>query len=187
MQHRLLSIDPGTQNVGICISDISDRMIVRHAATFNVKNRLKNVVGEETIREYGKKRVIRSLISQFILEQIKFWQPSAVISEVPYLNESLNSFLSLYDCNQATKEAIFQYSKTMQFIGIDPASAKKSLGIPGNSGDKELVYNQVTTAPHIDLSEIYPDQLDEHAIDAILIGNAYYQHYLKYKIKEPLP
>lgn len=187
MQHRLLSIDPGTQNVGICISDISDRMIVRHAATFNVKNHLKNVVGDEGIREYGKKRIVRNLIIKFILGQLEHWQPSAVISEVPYLNESLNSFLSLYDCNQATKEAIFQYSKTMQFIGIDPASAKKSLGIPGNSGDKALVYSQVTSADHIDLSEIHPSQLDEHAIDAILIGNAYFQHYFKYKIKEPLP
>lgn len=187
MQHRLLSIDPGTQNVGICISDISDRMTVRYAATFNLKNHLKNVVGEEKIREYGKKKLVRMLITDFIFRQLQYWQPSAVISEVPYLNESLNSFLSLYECNQATKEAIFQYSKTLQFIGIDPASAKKSLGIPGNSGDKELVYTQVTTAEHIDLSEIYPNQLDEHAIDAILMGNAYFKHYFKYKIKEPLP
>lgn len=179
MQHRLLSIDPGTVNLGIAISDIGEEMKVVHAANFSVKKAIDPILE----RSMGRKLHVRNVIKHYLYHQISYWQPSAVISEVPYLNESLNSFLSLYECNMATKQAIREYSDTMQFIGVDPASAKKSLGVPGNSGDKELVYTAVTTAAHIDLSEIFVNQLSEHAIDAILIGNTYYQNYIKWRLK----
>lgn len=179
MQHRLLSIDPGTVNLGVAISDIGENMKVVHAANFSVKKAIDPMLE----RSMGRKLHVRTVIKHYLYGMIAYWQPSAVISEVPYLNESLNSFLSLYECNMATKQAIREYSETMQFIGIDPASAKKSLGIPGNSGDKDLVYQSVIDAEHIDLSDIYINQLSEHAIDAILIGNSYFKNYTKWRLK----
>lgn len=181
MQHRILSIDPGTVNVGVAISDLETGVGMKVLSTTNL--RVKTVLSEERIRETSRKFAIRECIRNFIYEQLCIWQPTAVISEVPYLNESLNSFLSLYECNLATREAIQLFSPTMMFIGVDPSSAKKSLGIPGNSGDKVLVYEKVTAAEHIDLSDVFPTQMTEHEVDGILIGNFYYQHFEEWRIK----
>lgn len=181
MRHRVLSIDPGTVNVGVAISDIETGVGMKVLTTMNL--RLKTVLKEERIREVSRKFAIREAIRNFILEALTTWEPSAVISEVPYLNESLNSFLSLYECNLATREAIQLYSPTMAFIGVDPSSAKKALGVPGNSGDKSLVFDKVTNASHIDLSDVFPKQMTEHEVDGILIGNFYYQHFEEWRIK----
>lgn len=180
MRHRLLSIDPGTREVGIAISEITTGVGMKVLTTTNLL--VKNVLTEERVREVSRKFAVREVIRMCIKAHCIEWQPSAVISEVPYLNESLTSFLSLYECNLATREAIQEYSHSLRFIGVDPSSAKKSLGIPGNSGDKQLVYDQVTTAAHIDLSAVIPEQMTEHEIDSILIGNYYYQHFEKWRI-----
>lgn len=181
MRHRVLSIDPGTVNMGIAVSDIETGVGMKVLTTINL--RLKTVLTEEHSREVSRKFAVRECIRDCVYAALKTWEPSAVISEVPYLNESLNSFLSLYECNLATREAIQQYSPTLAFIGVDPSSAKKALGIPGNSGDKELVFDKVTNASHIDLSNVNPSQMTEHEIDGILIGNYYYQHFEKWRVK----
>lgn len=181
MKHRLLSIDPGTVNLGVAISDITTGVGMKVLDASNLQ--LKKVLTDERIREVTRKFAIREIIRDYLYKTLVYWQPSAVISEVPYLNESLNSFLSLYECNLATREAIQMYSATMAFHGVDPASAKKALGIPGNSGDKALVFEQVTNSEHIDLSLVIPKQMSEHAIDAILIGNYYYKHFEEWRIK----
>lgn len=175
-----MSIDPGTVNLGVAISDITTGVGMKVLDASNLQ--LKQVLTEERIREVTRKFAIREAIRNYLYKSLVYWKPSAVISEVPYLNESLNSFLSLYECNLATREAIQMYSATMAFNGVDPASAKKALGIPGNSGDKELVFEKVTNASHIDLSLVEPKQLTEHAIDAILIGNYYYQRFEEWRI-----
>lgn len=180
MRHRLLSIDPGTVDVGIAISELTTGVGMKVLTTTNLA--MKTLLTEERIREVSRKFAIREIIRECILAHLIEWQPTAVISEVPYLNESLNSFLSLYECNLATREAVQKYSSSVRFIGVDPSSAKKALGIPGNSGDKELVYARVTSAPHIDLSDVIPKQMSQHEVDAILIGNYYYQHFEKWRI-----
>ena len=57
---------------------------------------------------------------------------------------------------------------------VEPAPAKKNIGVKGNSGDKELVKQAIANCP--DYRMVDTTILDEHSIDALLIA--------KYKLDE---
>ncbi len=189
--HRCLSIDPGTANLGITISDyIGSRMVVRHTATLDVERLVKNRYADVEYRR-GKRRAACHAIYRFIHGMVEAWEPSVVVSETPYMKRVTNpaiqkaifmQYITLHDCLTAIRDVVSDNYATLQFVGIDPATAKTSLGIPGNSGDKSLVLKAILSADWIDISEIFIDQQTEHGVDSILLGAAYYDHINKWRI-----
>jgi hypothetical protein len=60
----------------------------------------------------------------------------------------------------------------MNFDTIDPSTIKKSIGVKGNSGDKELMREAVRKITN---NSVPVDIMDEHSIDSIAIGYAWYR------------
>lgn len=184
-QHRALVIDPGTENLGVAVSDwYGDRLYVRHAATVNVE-KLVRLRYQDIEYRIGTRPAACYAINRFLEAMIHTWQPSVMVSETPYMKRvfnpmlqsaALQSFVILYDVVQSVRRLVFEQFPAMQFVGIDPSTAKASLSVPGNSGDKELVHQAIVRSQHIDLSEIFIEQCSEHARDAILITNSYFYH-----------
>ena len=54
------------------------------------------------------------------------------------------------------------------FHQIDPATAKKSIGVAGNSGDKSLVKQKLLSLD--EFKNVGIEDFDEHSADALLIA-----------------
>ena len=195
-QHRALVIDPGTENLGVSVGDwVDNRLYIRHSATVDVE-KLVRLRYKHVEYRIGHRPAACYAIHHFLLKMCQTWQPSTMVSETPYMKRvfnpmlqsaALQSFVILYDVVESVRRMVFENFPTMQFVGIDPSTAKASLSVPGNSGDKDLVYQAIKRSQHIDHSEIFIDQGTEHSRDSILIMNSYFYHTVENGFLLPEP
>lgn len=173
---RLVSIDPGTRKSGFAVLEIhpvTGELFVVDAWTLDVDKITEREHGE-LIYLHGM-GVARQIVLQDSLWRIlDAWRPATVASESPYFSGLVSTFRRLTEAVAAFRVAVTRYDAFMQLFTYEPSVAKTALHVPGNSNDKELVREAIRAHPtlcrFIDL-----DLLDEHAVDAILIG---YCHYM---------
>lgn len=178
---RILSIDPGTQNLGVCfaIARLGDKQFeVQNVETIDI-DRLVNIVNSELVEDYSKYPVMYNSVYRLTSELIIQFQPDWVICESPYMNSRFPlPYAILTLCTQAIHTAVKNYSTSIGFSMIDPASVKKQIGVKGNTGDKEAVKKAVLNNPFIKSNLLLTD-IDEHSSDAIAIGYYGFIDYLK--------
>lgn len=182
----ILSIDPGTKNLGISVLDLTLHNVSTTEVGFNLEILDTRTVGIENLvkLKYSalmEERSLRELkvkaCYDTILKMVDTWTPAIVISEAPYMGRFPTAFGALVECLQAVREAVMDYDVDLPFVSIDPATVKKMVGVKGNSGDK----NAMTKALH----KLFPDRLDllahldEHAIDSLGVGYAWSKLYLE--------
>jgi len=174
--HRLISIDPGMTCLGISISDLTDEgMFVHHTATLLVEGMQKIVYDGH--HPWGTAYLKEKIVSDFVTSMIHAWRPSALCIETPYvgLSQNVSSYVVLMNCLRVVKRAAMETAPMLPILPIDPSSAKYAANIPRDRfKDKEAVGEYLLALPYLDLSEVFPEQFDEHSWDSILIGNAYY-------------
>lgn len=174
--YRIVSIDPGATHLGIAISHcVDNRLKVLHAESLEVDKMVRMVYGEGF--PYGKRAAQMAVIKDFIASMLHSWQPSVVASEVPYLDsQNIDAYTALYDCVQTIKHVLIEGFKGVPLVTINPSVAKADIGIPKDRySDKDAVSEHILSSDLLDLSDIFADQLDQHAFDAILMGNSHYK------------
>jgi Holliday junction resolvasome RuvABC endonuclease subunit len=179
---HLISIDPGSNTLGFCLIEFS-------VVTYNIySTQAMTFVGDKMncnqwFAEIHGARFSRiqqhreNLYRQFIT-----YLPIAVVSESPfYSSRHPQAFEALLEVVAAIRQALFDYDPNMTLDLIDPPSAKKAVGAPGNAG-KDDVHNAVLRLHDLNYSGIVPlECLDEHSIDAIAVG---YSKILQYRKRE---
>lgn len=169
-----LSIDPGTNSLGITINGVDFRTKekqVLHSTTVHIDKLAEIKYGDTIVLTHGLRYAKVHCCYEVVLKFLIDWNIQAVVSESPYMGRFPQAFGALVECVQAMRNAVFQYNPYLTFNTIDPATIKKSLGVKGNSGDK----NAMTVAVGNMLNGSYDIQyLDEHAIDSIAVGHAWY-------------
>lgn len=109
-----------------------------------------------------------ALYSHFV-----YFRPNFVISETPFMGSHAAAYGALVETLAAIRDALALYDPYMPLNGIDPPSAKRSVGAAGNAKKPEM-----QRAVGALLGELCynPAQsgdfwlLDEHSVDAIAIG-----------------
>lgn len=174
--YRIVSIDPGSTHLGIAIShDHNGKLKVLHAASLEVDKVINATYGDDY--PYGKRSAQISVITEFVEKMLAGWEPSVVASEVPYLDsQNIDAYTALYDCVQAIKGVLIKGFKGVPLVTINPSVAKADIGIPKDRySDKNAVSEYIKASPLLDLSDVFLDQLDQHAFDAILMGHSHYK------------
>lgn len=175
---RIVSTDPGTNTLGVAVLQIRDgKLYVEHAATFLIG---KLATAYPIIIEYhGEKIAKLHAITECITTLLRAWQPTWIASEGPYLGRFPRAFAALVECVDAIRRAVISYDSFTGLSVTDPATVKKSVGVNGKSGDKELMRAAIAAHPLLVFTDaVNIDALDEHSIDAIAVGVCFYITHL---------
>lgn len=171
---RVMSIDPGTKTLGLAVWEVDQRTnerVILFAHTVMTDRQMSYYPW--LVDNHSEKTARLKAIEDELLFFMCEWDVHVVATEGPYFRRMVTAFQALVECVTAIRAALVRYDPYMQLYIFDPASVKKSVGVGGNSGDKELMRQAVIqhfgnmVAPGVDLYEI-----SEHAIDAIAVGNA---------------
>lgn len=174
MLFHYLSIDPGTNSLGITINAVDfatkEKKIV-HSTTAHIDKLAQMLYGDSLILTHGLRFAKMQACKDVIFKMACEWEIQAVVSESPYMGRFPQAFSALVECIQAMQNAILEYNPLLPFNLIDPATVKKAMGVKGNNGDKNAMRNAVAT---IMPAEFDINMFDEHAIDSMGVGHAFY-------------
>lgn len=174
---RILSIDPGSNSMGIAVIDVSPvdfKPTVVHAATVNVHALLSHY--ETTAQMHGDRIARLIAVEKTMYKLLSVWEPEMVVSESPYMGRFPQAYAVLVDCLSAIRRALNDYDPTQMLHTIDPASIKKAVGVSGKSGDKEAMKRAVRALSDLSVDTcLHMSEIDEHSNDAIAAGYAQYK------------
>ena len=184
---RVMGIDPGSRTLGIAITTVfpyEQEWTLDEAWTLNTELalRLKRYRAERV----GDHQVRIEAIEEEVFDALCEYHPDAVIMETPYLGRLPQPFFVLTQVMVAIGRAVQRYSAAMHLEKIDPSTAKKAIGVPGNSSDKSLVRKAVLGLKNLEnVSDTPLTSLDEHSIDAIAVAHYYCVTELGLEFKKP--
>lgn len=172
---RILCIDPGTNHTGYSVLDLNNSGELRciYARTLDTSP-LVRIDGVTTNLHSDRFSKIRILGNE-LLHLLRIFRPHVVISESPYMGRFPQSFAALVEVLLMFRDVIFQFDPALPFETIDPSSVKKSMGVSGKSGDKDLMSTALQKENIQYLSGINSKEFDEHTVDSICVG----VHYIK--------
>jgi Holliday junction resolvasome RuvABC endonuclease subunit len=173
----LLSLDPGSETMGICILKyLPSTKTITHADAFTVygSKLCKNVVSVD-LRDHVLLRINahkENLINVLLSER-----PDEVIAESSFFNPRRpHAYGVLIQVMDAIRAAAHVYEPYMQVHLIPPSCVKIAVGAKSGD-DKNPVRTAVLDLPDLNYDGDIPiDKLDEHSIDALAVA------YAKFKL-----
>lgn len=175
--YRILAIDPGTNALGVAVLDVdidTHIVTVKHATTIDVSKLCQHY--PQLIAIHGERVSKLHAVEVSLYRLFRAWRPDEIVSESPYMGRFPQAFAALIECISSIRRAIMEYNRALPFPTIDPASVKKSVGVSGKNGDKEAMKTAIQIQSDL-VFELNVDDLDEHAIDAIAVGYAFYKNH----------
>lgn len=177
---RMVSIDPGTNSVGIAVCEFSadwTQMVVVDATTIDLQRLLLRY--EKTRAGiWGDRRAKLYILREAITRYLDAWRPVVVCSEAPYMGRFPQAFAALVEAMSAIAAGVSEYDPSLRMATWDPASVKQAMGVNGRSGDKELMRRAITLRPDIVMCTPI-ELLDEHAVDAICVGYTQFCNHIR--------
>lgn len=178
---RFLAIDPGSRTLGLAVLEYNfetGELTVLFTRCLDVDEGLKHIRYLEVLQ--GISRARRWLVKHFLKHQIEDWQPAFVIMETPYMGSFSQVFKILVEIMEVIEGVVSWFGNAIALLKIDPSTVKKSVGVKGNSSDKDLMRDAVKGIKYLVLREgVDLDHITEHEIDAIAVGNYYVVEELK--------
>lgn len=176
---RICAYDPGTNTLGCAVLKlIPTGLLVEHAHTLQIGKLFNNY--PLIIERHGERVAKLHATTDAVLKFLSAWNPTFTASEGPYMGSFPTAFAALVESVDAIRRALILYDPFMSLSVSDPTTVKKTIGITGRiNGDKEKVRKALseqtilTFAPGVVLAD-----LDEHSVDAIAVGVAFYLNEL---------
>lgn len=172
----MISIDPGTNHLGICISEVDViKGTQKPVEAYSIDiAKLADSRFELVALEHGLRVAKLAAVRHAVGRVLEAYQPFAVESEGPYLGSFPQTFAALTECVGAIRQAVRDYDPCIALQVYDPATIKVAVGVKGKSGDKEAMRTALASGlPGLDLSEVDIKTMDEHAVDATAGGYCY--------------
>tara|TARA_B100000929_G_scaffold259610_1_gene223466 strand:- start:5185 stop:5784 length:600 start_codon:yes stop_codon:yes gene_type:complete len=177
--YRILSIDPGSDTLGIALIDVDlchFTATLVHANTLNATRAIRQF--PFTVETFGERQARLNTHASGLRDYLFSARPHCVISEAPYMGRFPQAFETLVECMYMMRGVVAEYDPSMCMETIDSPSAKKAVGAPGKrpkgmskEAYKETVRHGIRALPKLHLAPgVLIDHCDEHAIDAIAVG-----------------
>jgi hypothetical protein len=173
-EYRILSFDPGSYSLGMAVQRLNVEtmtLTVLHAETFKVDRYIDKESFECVVHSERTARL--NAISRYVIQCCETWGPASCAIELPYMGSMASAYGSLKEVVLTLRNAFITWNPSRSPFFYEPSVIKKAANVSGKSGDKTLMTNAIKTSTIIDLGDINLDTLDEHTIDAILIGHAH--------------
>lgn len=171
---NILALDPGSETLGYGLLQV-------HAETFEIVNadawtiygsKLPNI-NDWNVSLYHERFARIQAHKENLLKTLEIYDPLYIACESPFYNPRRpGAYGVLMEVLCAVKDTVYTWNKRREVYLVDPATAKKGLGVSGKSGDKDLVKNAIANLPCLKGLEM--DGLDEHSSDALAVG--YYRY-----------
>lgn len=176
---RLMSIDPGSRaGLGIAISDIGeDGMVNLYANTVDLVHQAK-------IRSIPNTYYARSeMLSCTIAHMGRAWNVQEIVCEGNYYRGLPQPFKVLTQVVDAIRVGSALFLGHGDIAIIDPTTVKRSVGVSHKGTDKDDMARAIKSGL-LGLTlqdDVFTDSLDQHAVDAIAIGYAYFKGSPEYE------
>ena len=177
----LIAIDPGLNNIGIAVYTLQltpFRILSIDAQTIKEDRVCEDSYYSEegAMDRYSKrKRMVSAL-----MKVIQAHPPAYFISESPFFDRRKpSSFAVLTEVLVDIQDSVRELDDRIHMSFVSPQSAKKSLGVAGIKG-KEIVREALSKQAEL-LAVLHPgmDDLDEHAIDSVVVGYSFIETYFE--------
>lgn len=188
---RVLSIDPSTTNMGVCIIDIPllvksklklvyVNTIFGEQVKYDIPNQFNDTVNGTGVlaRSYGMARSLKDILN--------IYEPDVVICEDNFLGPSPGTFKQLIQAVSLLREACNQAEKSCHLSYVIPMLAKATVGAAFKGTTKDDVKAGVIAYENLDHNNIDLETLDEHSADACAIG-LYQCEMILEDLQVPLP
>jgi Holliday junction resolvasome RuvABC endonuclease subunit len=175
--YKYIAIDPGINTCGFAIYTIdSENGDIMEIEAFTVhSSRLHNTTGY--FEPYYSDRFIKlSKLKLYLVDLVRVISPVVVVCEAPFYNPSRpGAYGSLVELVGSFQQAVCEFNSNIFFTSLPPMSVKKEVNASTNNQDKQDVKAGVSKIQSITSALVNTlDELDDHAIDAIAVGYAYY-------------
>lgn len=173
--YRIIAVDPGTNSLGVAVLDIDIQthvVTVRHATTIDILKQSQNY--PQLIAVHGERVSKLHSVEVSLYKLFKAWKPDEIVSEAPYMGRFPQAYAALIECIGSIRRAVMEYNRALPLPSIDPATVKKTVGVSGKSGDKDAMRGAIQRQSDL-VFNVLVDDLDEHSIDAIAVGYAFYK------------
>lgn len=188
---RLLSIDPGTDTVGVAINSVDleqGQLHVLETVLLNGGKRLRFDSYYQYLEEiHGARHARISVLGECLYKELQAFQPHDVVCESPFVGKRMTSaFEALVQVIHAFRSVLYRYDPFLSLELIAPMKAKEAVNQARSDVKKEDIrtaVEKISKSPQ--KSKIYfSDEVDihqisEHEIDAIVIAYARFRHWLK--------
>ena len=163
---RLIGIDPGSNTLGVAVYIIDDNFSITSIKSFVI-----NTTAIEADTKASK--LSRKLLYTRKTLKTIFGEADDIIGlslEAPFIYGTRPAaVIPLAAMKGIIEELILYRNPRVLLRAISPSVVKKSIGVHGNSGDKEDILRALKEVQEI-TSKIDVDVLTDHEWDAITIG-----------------
>lgn len=171
---RIISIDPGANFAGYTVLEMDFDTLefkVLYCQTLT-GNFLSSLYFENWFRELHGERLAKNLAhGMFLNFLLNKYNPLLVVAENSYVGKFVNAHKSLMEHVTSLKSTCINYNRYMEFGLLSPSNVKKTLGVSGKSGNKELMKNALLKRKDVSYTNgINPKTFDEHSVDSVAIG-----------------
>lgn len=172
---KILSIDPGTTHTGYALLTVDHSQMKIVAAKAWTVHADKCITDEDwDVHLYNERFARVKQHGAIFYHYLKKYQPVSVVCESPFYNPKRpNAYGALLEIVLTIRAALYRFDKWLYLHQIDPSTAKKNIGVPGNSNDKSLIKQSLLQHP--DFKNANLQDFDEHAADALAIGYCHLQ------------
>lgn len=178
---RFLALDPGSRTLGLAVLEYdfeTGKLHVLFTRCLDVDEGLKSLRYMEDL--IGTRLTRLKIIADFLKNQIEEWEPSTIIMETPYMGSHAQAFKILVEVMRTIEQCVLAYSNGIPLEKIDPSTVKKTIGVKGNCGDKDLMLIAVKAIDYLVVEDgIDLDTITEHEVDGIAVGNFFCVSVLK--------
>lgn len=181
--YKLISIDPGTYYMGVCVYEVRfrDRAVMAVDAFDWIIDKMDDITEIDTSNIPTPLWRLR-MVKEHFKRLMPLHQPSALVCEQPFFNPGKpNAFGALVKVLAVVQNEALDYNHEIDIRQISPFEVKKTIGA-SLSSDKETVKAAILLKPELVkfVSEEQLNKLGKDAIDAIAIGYTHIEESRKY-------
>lgn len=182
-RYRYIAFDPGSRTFGWTIidKDVETGEIQLISAGTLKRSDLLNRSHKELIELNSESSVGWKVMTESLEELLHLYGPSAIVYESAHFKRRMvNAFKVLSMASAFIQMLGWHYNPDMPIIPFQPNEGKVAVGVKAGDKDKTKVQEGVKSREDVFWADPdLKDELDEHAFDAIAIGLAYNDQYLK--------
>lgn len=167
----IIAIDPGSESLGCACLTVDIRTLQLRNIWSTTFHGSKLHPNPWTTFMFGERIAKIEAHAENLLYILESERPICLVCESPFINmKRPQAYGALMEVISAIRRVMMQYDAQRSMYMIDPPSAKKAVGAPGNA-DKQTVQQHILANVEIMQALSTPvSNLDEHSFDAIAIG-----------------
>jgi len=182
-----IGIDPGTHHCGVSLYKVIDRNVgVIDSFTLH-PGKHKHLAQIDPLI-HGDRQMTLNILSQLLYIVIEETNPIGVVCEAPFWNSRFpGAYGPLVEVLTVLRNSLFRYNPHTPLITFSPGEVKETVKQAGTRGKDPMREAILRTPDILDRLTQPVEILDEHAIDATVVGYTWLKRQPFFEVFRELP